>query len=511
MPGTPSPEPSSTGSSPTGRIPVPSVVVLVGAPGSGKSTWAASTFGDRSVVSSDALRALVGEDDRDQRASVAAFDLLEQAVDHRLRRGLTTVVDTTGLDAGRRRRWREAAAAHGIPAVVVVFDVPAAVSRERNRTRARRVPERVIDDQTRTLRAQRSAIEAEGWDLVVVVDDATRPAVTTPAAVAENLPGAARQQTDPVGLRFGLHLGRFAFDGGPARYGEHLTAIARAAEEAGFASLWVMDHAVQIPQVGRAWDDILEPFTTLAHLAAATDRVTVGTLVAGVTHRHPAVLGKAMDSLDVLSGGRAVCGIGAAWYEREHVAFGRPLPPLADRHRLLEDVLGFLPVLWGPGTKGFEGAVLHVPEAICYPRPLQDPLPILVGGQGERRTLRLVARHADACNLFGPPEVVAHKRAVLDAHCADVDRDPGEVATTHLADALVGRDDAQVADLVDAHGPGRGLDRWRARVHAGTIADQVGRYRALADAGVDEAIVSLAGLTDATAVERFAPVVAAFS
>ena len=162
-----------------------------------------------------------------------------------------------------------------------------------------------------------------------------------------------------------------------------------------------MDHFRQIPQVGRAFDDFLESCTTLAYLAAVTDRVRLGTLVSGVTYRNVAHLGKIVATLDVLSGGRAVCGLGLAWFKAEHTAYGWPFPPVTERYDLLEDALRLLPLLWGPGSKPFEGAVLRVPETMCYPRPLQERVPLLVGGGGERRTLRLAARYADAANVFG--------------------------------------------------------------------------------------------------------------
>src|SRR4029079_625024 len=137
-----------------------------------------------------------------------------------------------------------------------------------------------------------------------------------------------------------------------------------------------------------------------------------------------------------------------AWFEREHRAYGWPFPPLKDRYALLEDALQLLPLMWGPGSPCFEGRLLRVPEAICYPRPLQEHIPILVGGQGERRTLRLVARYADACNLRGDPASVRHKADVLAAHCAEVGRDPSTVRVTHLSTALVGRDQEDVERLV---------------------------------------------------------------
>ena len=149
----------------------------------------------------------------------------------------------------------------------------------------------------------------------------------------------------------------------------------RAAEAVGFDSIWLMDHFRQIPMFGPAWHDMLESTTTLAHLAAVTERVRLGAMVAGITYRNVALLGKIVATLDVLSGGRAWCGLGLGWYEQEHRAYGWPFPSRSERYALLEDALQLLPLLWGPGTPAFEGRVLRVPEAMCYPRPLQARVP----------------------------------------------------------------------------------------------------------------------------------------
>jgi alkanesulfonate monooxygenase SsuD/methylene tetrahydromethanopterin reductase-like flavin-dependent oxidoreductase (luciferase family) len=206
-----------------------------------------------------------------------------------------------------------------------------------------------------------------------------------------------------------------------------------------------------------------------------------------------------------------MCGLGAAWFAREHKAYGWPFPPLAERYALLEDALQLLPLMWGPGAPAFQGRRLHVAEAICYPRPLQEHVPILVGGQGERRTLRLVARYADACNLRGDPPVVAHKIAVLAEHCRSVERDPATVTVTHLGTALVGRDRAELDALAARLQPkGTSPEAYRAWAGAGTVEEQVGRFRELAELGVAEAVVSLPDLGDTAAVERFATVIDAF-
>jgi len=254
-----------------------------------------------------------------------------------------------------------------------------------------------------------------------------------------------------------------------------------------------MDHVVQIPQVGREWEDMLESHTTLGYLAGVTERIRLGTLVTGITYRNLAHLAKIVATLDVLSGGRAMCGLGAAWFEREHRLYGWDFPPLRERFARLEDALELLPLMWGPGAPRFEGRTVTVPEAVCYPRPLQERIPILVGGSGERRTLRLVARHADACNVFGDPATVRRKVGVLHAHCAAEGRDPAAIAVTHFAPARVIPSAAE-----------------RAADGAATVAEHVGRCRELAEAGVQTEIVGLSDAEGAESVRRWADVIAAF-
>jgi F420-dependent oxidoreductase-like protein len=265
----------------------------------------------------------------------------------------------------------------------------------------------------------------------------------------------------------------------------------RWSEDAGFECAWVFDHFQAL--YGDPTGPCLEGWTLLAALGAATERIRLGTLVTGITYRNPAHLAKIVATLDVLSGGRALCGLGAAWFEREHRLYGFRFPPRPERYARLEDALELLPLMWGPGAPRFEGRTLTVEEAICYPRPLRERIPIMVGGSGERRTLRLVARHADACNLFGDPATVRHKLAVLREHCAAEGRDPAAIAVTHLASARV------VESAASRSGPG-----------AATVAEHVGRYRELAEAGVQTAIVGLADADGPASVSRFAEVIAAF-
>ena len=497
------------------RVPAPALVVLVGPSGSGKSTWAAQRFRPDQVVSTDALRGLVGEGEHDQRAGKDAFDVLDLVLERRLKRKLLTVVDSLALDAKRRAALRALAARFDVPCVAVVFETPADVCRARNKARAgRTVPPKVLADQLRAAAAVRPQLDDEGFAAVHAVRPSTEdePVHVVPIETFDAPSWSRRQQEDPVPLEFQLQIPSFTWEGGPAELAPRLAAIGRDAEEAGFTGIWVMDHFLQIPQVGPEWHEMLDSYTALSFLAAHTSTVSLGALVTGVTYRNVAHLGKIVATLDVLSGGRARCGLGAAWFEREHRAYGWEFPPVRDRFRLLEDALRLLPLLWGPGAPAFEGHVLSVPEAVCYPRPLQEHLPVLVGGSGERRTLRLAAQYADACNLFGDADVVRHKLGVLAQHCADVGRDRSEVRVTQLSTALVGVDADDLTSVVDRlRGDRMTAESYSSRVNAATVDDHVGRFRKLADAGVQTAIVSLPDLSDTAPLERFAGVIAAFA
>jgi F420-dependent oxidoreductase-like protein len=489
------------------NLPSPCLVVLAGPGASGKSTWAAAHFPADCVVSSDRLRAMVGEGEDDIAASTDAFAVLEEIVARRCGRRLTTVIDTLGLDRQRRIGWLELARRHGLACVAVAFDTPAAQCRERNRARAKRIPAEALAGQLRSWPQSRAALASEGYDAVL-----TPQAVRVVSESLITATAAARRQYErPTGLRFGLHLGTYAFTGGTAATAQRLREIAAGAEAAGFDAIYVMDHFRQIPQIGRAWEDFLESYTTLAYLAAGTARVRLGALVTGITYRNVAHLAKIISTLDVLSGGRAVCGLGLAWFEAEHRAYGWEFPPAAQRYALLEDALQALPLLWGPGSPAYAGRALSVPEAMGYPRPLQEHVPVILGGGGERRTLRLAARYADAANVFGDAATVRRKADVLRRHCTDAGRDPAEVALTHLSTALIGDTDAHVAELVQRLRPrGRTPSRYAATVNAGTVEDHVGRFRELAEAGAAEVMVRLPDLTDATPLERMARVIAAF-
>ena len=247
-------------------------------------------------------------------------------------------------------------------------------------------------------------------------------------------------------MKIGLQINRFDWPDAPDGIGPALARYARAADDAGFDSIWVMDHFWQIRGIGPAEDPMLEGWTTLGFLAAATRRARLGLLVGGVHYRDPGLWVKAATTLDVLSGGRGYLGIGAAWNEDESRGLGFDFPPLGERFEMLEDTLRIAHAMWtGPrGTEeDFEGAhvratrLLNAPQSISRPRP-----PIMIGGGGEKKTLLLVAKYADACNVFGGPAQVAHKYAVLREHCDAVGRPYGEIERTNLHTGRVTTDGA---------------------------------------------------------------------
>ena len=233
-------------------------------------------------------------------------------------------------------------------------------------------------------------------------------------------------------MELALHFMNFTLPGGNTALGPTLAATAQAAEEAGCSTLTMMDHWFQMEGFATAQDPMLEGYTSLGFVAGKTERITLSLMVTGVTYRHPALLAKIVTTLDVLSGGRAMLGIGAAWYEREHLALGVPFPPIAERFERLEETLQICNQMWSDNDGPYDGKHYHLAETLCHPRPIQQPRPkILIGGGGERKTLKLVARYADACNLFalGAPEV-KRKLDILAQHCEDEGRDMATIKKT---------------------------------------------------------------------------------
>jgi F420-dependent oxidoreductase-like protein len=285
-------------------------------------------------------------------------------------------------------------------------------------------------------------------------------------------------------MKVGLQISSFTWPDGPARLGETLAAIVRTADDAGFDSIWVMDHFIQIGSVGRPDEPMLEGLTTLGFMAAHSRRARLGLMVGGIHYRQAGLWLKAATTLDVLSGGRAWFGIGAAWNEQESRALGFPMPPLGERFEMLEETLQIAHAMW-TGERGTQGEhagrhfraerLLNSPQSLSRPR-----VPIMVGGGGEKKTLRLVAQYADACNVFGAPEGIARKYAILADHCAAVGRDPDEIERSTLQNLWVSPD---------------GRDRTE------TPQQIVDRFGELSDAGAQTIIASMPNVTDPDAIE----------
>jgi len=238
-------------------------------------------------------------------------------------------------------------------------------------------------------------------------------------------------------MQLGVHYANFTHPDWQTRLADRLDETARVADQGGVSLLSVMDHWFQMEMLGGPPEPMLEGYTTLGHLTGITERVRLTLLVTGVTYRHPGLLAKQVTTLDVLSRGRAVLGIGAAWYEREHLGLGVPFPPLRERFERLEETLQVCRQMWSEDDGPFHGRHYELAETVCVPPPVQRPHPrILIGGSGEQRTLRLVARYAGACNLFGAePDVVAHKLDVLRGHCEAEGTDYDAIEKTVLLGA----------------------------------------------------------------------------
>ena len=486
------------------KLPAPCVVVLIGPSSAGKSMWATNHFAPNEVVSSDSLRAAVGIDQDDQQASPAAFDLLNRIVAERLARKLTTVIDTTGLNAEDRRRWVVQAHDAGLSCHAILFDTATELCEQRNDERTRPLPKGVLRKQLARFKTATIEVETEDFDGVHIRQPV---AVVTPEIAA--IPPEESDLPAPVVHTFGLLLSRFDWPQG--NLGDQIASVAQRAETAGFRDIWLMDHFRQIRQVGRPWENLPEVYTTLSYIAGVTDRIRLGALVTGITHRNPVLLGKMVATLDVLSGGRALCGLGAAWDKDEHTAYGIDFPGLADRYDLLEDTLQMLPLLWGKGSPKFEGKTFSARELVCYPRPIQDRIPILVGGSGEKNTLRLVAKYADVCNLFGKPEVIRHKVDVLQRHCSDLGRDPTQIEITHLTSVLVATDRSKLRERVDQfRDRNTSVEKYSARYNAGTVDDQVALFSSYSRSGAQHSMVALPDVALEDSIETFGDVITAF-
>jgi len=278
-----------------------------------------------------------------------------------------------------------------------------------------------------------------------------------------------------------LQVPRFTWPGAPGSIGPGLGRIARTADEAGFYSIWVMDHFFQIGMVGAAEEPMLEGYSALSFVAGVTERAKLGTLVTGTHYRHPGILLKTVTTLDVLSGGRAYLGIGAGWYERESRGLGVPFPPTAERFERLEETLEIADRMFSGEGGAYEGEHYRLEEAMNNPPPLSGPRPpIMVGGMGEQKTLRLVARHADACNLFtyGGTDLIRHKLDVLRRHCEEAGRPYEEIERTSLGTVHLAQGEMSVDDVI-------------------------GTCRDLAGAGIQHAIFNMPNVHEIEPIETF--------
>jgi len=301
---------------------------------------------------------------------------------------------------------------------------------------------------------------------------------------------------------FGFQIPGFRHAGAPdVEIFDRTLDLALAAERSGFTSVWVMDHFWQLPPLGGPDEPMLEAYTLLGALAARTQRVMLGTLVTGVTYRNPALVAKLVTTLDVISHGRAVCGIGAAWYEPEHEGYGFAFPPARERLDRLEEAVQICRALLDDERPSFNGRYYHTTDARNVPAPVQrGGVPIMIGGSGEKRTLRLVAQYADMCNVSGGPETTKHKLEVLDAHCMSVGRDPKEIITTRLG-TLVLTSDADEAGRARTFLSSMAGDDFHEQFSVGTADDIVRDVEALAATGIDFLIFNMP-LSDPATVER---------
>lgn len=274
-------------------------------------------------------------------------------------------------------------------------------------------------------------------------------------------------------MRMGLQVPNFTWPGGAEQLGETFGNIAQRAERAGFASFWVMDHFFQIPTVGDPEQEMLEGYSALSFAAGRTNSMKLGTMVTGVTYRHPGILVKTVTTLDVLSHGRAYFGIGAAWNEQEHQGLGVPFPPVKERFERLEETLQIALQMWSGSEDPYHGTHFTLERTLNSPQSVQRPHPpILIGGTGERKTLRMVAQYADACNLFDRlgDEQLRHKLDVLQGHCRDLGRPYDAIEKTTLGS-------------LDITLPGE-----QGRMSVQQIVDHCGH---LAEMGIDQAIFNL--------------------
>ena len=282
-------------------------------------------------------------------------------------------------------------------------------------------------------------------------------------------------------MKLGIHISNFTFGVATEDFASTLGRIVTEAEAAGFDRLSVMDHYFQIPGVGPVENEMFEAYSTLGFIAAKTSRMKLGVLATGVTYRNPGFLAKQVTGIDVLSGGRAWLGIGAAWFEREHRGLGIPFPPLKQRFEMLEEAIQVCNQMWSDNNGPFAGKHYQLEETLCSPQPIQRPRPrILLAGSGEKKTLKLVARYADSCNIRGTnPEDTERLLSILDEHCEVEGRDPTSIERT----------------IVTRFDPGANGER---------ASQEVDRLAKFAGAGVQAALGSVVNAHDPRVMEAMA-------
>lgn len=280
-------------------------------------------------------------------------------------------------------------------------------------------------------------------------------------------------------MKLGLQIPSFTWPGDAERIGSTLAHVGQAAEEAGFSSLWVMDHFFQIEMIGKPEEPMLEAYSALNYLAAVTKQIRLGTLVTGVIYRYPGILAKTVTTLDVLSGGRAYFGIGAAWFEREAIALGVPFPPLKERFERLEETIQIALQMWSENVGPYNGKHYRLVETLNSPQPISQPHPpIMIGGAGEKKTLPLVAKYADACNLyaFENLDIVRAKLDVLRRHCENIGRPFEAIERTAIGSIDLRKGKMSARDAIDY-------------------------CRRVNQAGIQHLIVSIPGVHELTSIE----------
>jgi F420-dependent oxidoreductase-like protein len=309
-------------------------------------------------------------------------------------------------------------------------------------------------------------------------------------------------------MKFGLQHPNFSFDyrnQDTYQIVDSLKTLISKAENADFDSFWVMDHFHQIRFVGNPEEPMLESWTTISALAGMTTRIKLGTLVSGIVYRHPSILAKIGATLDVLSKGRLFMGIGAAWNQEESFAYGIPFPSTMERLLRLEEVIQILRKMWTQSTTTFNGRYYQIKDAYCNPHPLQKPHPpIMVGGGGERNTLKIVAKYADACNLFGSIETIRRKLNILNEHCKSVRRDYDSILKTKLGIVLIDNDHEALTKKVNEMFRGMPKEQIREFVIYGTEEDVLREIKSLEDAGIQYFIVDLDPSRELEQLELFA-------